>query len=581
MLQTLSWRASLGIESNKQGIPLHDGSAISYEEWKFRVMARWTALGAKPEEHRNQDRKELAAKILEGLSGDALDVAMDMGLTDVIEADGIPNLVTNIKKSIAGKAFLEAKELYREGVNKYDVLTRQKAEPMSSYVIRRSRWAQKLKELNEDYVLNDQLRADLLLELSGLTEEQQQLITMSIWGAHTEEKIAAKLKEFHPRIHEKEKGQKHVAEPDRDDRPRRGGFRQTIIKRTWTRGYAHVTCDGGCTHDCDGSGDSERDQEEQSDASSVEEAAFLCVSCGPDADFCDEIDRIEQDLTCAYLAAGFDEGVQDDCEEIAQQVHDECSAYFGREDARKKGVKVGHAIHQFRPRSELEIKERKEKVAAVKKNSKCRACGKMGHWAGDSECPRRQSTPSGPKPGASGPRSGAGSKSGPDAHRPGFQKREAKGFRKRTGLMAVMEVSSETRPTLRLGDDDVCLSTDEDFEVPDVQRIVFGEQPSTDSHHRADDSQREHSKSDDPHRGHGPGDLRRRHGHDLNGQICKSSTHSAVTLQLDDEDSDSSENEITILRTAHMATRGDAAASASLPETPQLSTASEAAQKDE
>ena len=118
MLQTLSWRASLGIESNKQGIPLYDGSAISYEEWKFRVMARWTALGAKPEEHRNQDRKELAAKILEGLSGDALNVAMDMGLTDVIEADGIPNLVTNIKKTIAGNAFLEAKEIYREGVQR-------------------------------------------------------------------------------------------------------------------------------------------------------------------------------------------------------------------------------------------------------------------------------------------------------------------------------------------------------------------------------------------------------------------------------------------------------------------------------
>eukprot|EP00974_Lingulodinium_polyedra_P087711 8503778-Lingulodinium_polyedra.AAC.1 len=80
LLQSLHWRASTGIENNKQGIPVYDGSAIDYEEWKFRVMARWTALATKADEYRSQDRKELAAKVLDGLRGDALSAAMDMGL---------------------------------------------------------------------------------------------------------------------------------------------------------------------------------------------------------------------------------------------------------------------------------------------------------------------------------------------------------------------------------------------------------------------------------------------------------------------------------------------------------------------
>ena len=139
LIQSLSWRASSGIEINKQGIPQYDGSVIDYEEWKFRVMARWESYGGKAEDHRDQDRKELAAKVLEGLSGDAMNIAKEMPMPDIITAEGIPTLVERIKSAIAGKRISEAKELYREGVKKHGELTRQRGEPMSSYVIRRSR----------------------------------------------------------------------------------------------------------------------------------------------------------------------------------------------------------------------------------------------------------------------------------------------------------------------------------------------------------------------------------------------------------------------------------------------------------
>ena len=107
-------------------------------------MARWESYGGKAEEHRDQDREELAAKVLEGLSGDAMNIAKEMPMQDIITADGIPTLVDKIKSAIVGKRISEAKELYREGVEKHGELTRQRGEPMSSYAIRRSRWAKTL-----------------------------------------------------------------------------------------------------------------------------------------------------------------------------------------------------------------------------------------------------------------------------------------------------------------------------------------------------------------------------------------------------------------------------------------------------
>ena len=87
---------------------MYDGSVIDYEEWKFRVMARWKSYDDKTEEHRDQDRKELAAKVLDGLSGDAMNVAMEMPMEDIIAARGVPALVEKIKSAIAGKGDLRS-----------------------------------------------------------------------------------------------------------------------------------------------------------------------------------------------------------------------------------------------------------------------------------------------------------------------------------------------------------------------------------------------------------------------------------------------------------------------------------------
>ena len=112
-----------------------------------------------------------------------------------------------------------------------------------------------------------------------------------------------------------------------------------------------------------------------------DDAAYWCHSCGPDREFGDVVDRVEQDIVCALVAADRSLSDEDVCEDISECVHAECVAFFGREQARQHGVHVERVVHSFRPKSELEIKKRWEHVEHAKRNSTCR-------WAGDQVCPK-------------------------------------------------------------------------------------------------------------------------------------------------------------------------------------------------
>ena len=96
---------------------------------------------------------------------------------------------------------------------------------------------------------------------------------------------------------------------------------------------------------------------------------------------------MEQDIVCAFVVADCSLSDEDVCEDISECVHAECAAFFGREQARQHGVHVEKVVHSFRPKSELEIKKRREHVEHAKRNSTCRTCGRKGHWAGDQICP--------------------------------------------------------------------------------------------------------------------------------------------------------------------------------------------------
>ena len=96
---------------------------------------------------------------------------------------------------------------------------------------------------------------------------------------------------------------------------------------------------------------------------------------------------MDQDIVCAFVVADCSLSDEDVCEDISECVHAECAAFFGCEQARQHGGHVEKVVHSFRPKSELEIKKRREHVEHGKRNSTCRTCGRKGHWAGDQICP--------------------------------------------------------------------------------------------------------------------------------------------------------------------------------------------------
>ena len=79
--------------TTKSGMPQYDGSAHGFQEWSFRVLAKHDAFSDKEKDDRHQSRKELASKVLEGLSGDALNIAMDLGREKVVTDEGVPSMV--------------------------------------------------------------------------------------------------------------------------------------------------------------------------------------------------------------------------------------------------------------------------------------------------------------------------------------------------------------------------------------------------------------------------------------------------------------------------------------------------------
>ena len=135
--------------NDKAGFPIYTGTATHFEEWEFRVTAKWKAL--ENDEKKEQKRTELASKVTDALRDDAMKIAQDIGLDALIQKDGVPGLVTAMRNSVSVKRDLEAMQLYKEGSKVKGLLSRQTGESMQSYVLRRKRWWTRLTALDEKY----------------------------------------------------------------------------------------------------------------------------------------------------------------------------------------------------------------------------------------------------------------------------------------------------------------------------------------------------------------------------------------------------------------------------------------------
>ena len=124
-------------------MPNYSGSASTLQEWKFKgTTKKFAVLAIKDEGQRAERLAELTSKVTDGLSGDALKVAMDLG-EDLSKPDGLDKLVEQIESYVLAFKEDEARELFHVGSKVDGQLARQKGEPMVSYISRRNRWFDK------------------------------------------------------------------------------------------------------------------------------------------------------------------------------------------------------------------------------------------------------------------------------------------------------------------------------------------------------------------------------------------------------------------------------------------------------
>eukprot|EP00969_Alexandrium_andersonii_P109979 4852629-Alexandrium_andersonii.AAC.1 len=73
-------------------------------------------------------------------------------------------------------------------------------------------------------------------------------------------------------------------------------------------------------------------------------------------------------------------------------------AYAAYDQARSKVRDLQRKRGFFKAEGTLTFEERKAAISKEKQRTACGACGQIGHWAGDPECPLGSQKRQGPKP---------------------------------------------------------------------------------------------------------------------------------------------------------------------------------------
>ena len=326
------------------------------------------------------DMSECVSKILEGLRGDAFSIARDIGLNRLLQPDGIDHLIEQIRQQAFPLQSEEASELFRQGQLLSGPLAKQSGEPMLSYIARRKRWWSTLCELDPDIRLSEAMRANLLVELSGLSR-QEQLMVKTAARSQTTDEFARVLVQHHSVVHMKEL---LLTEKERPNTQRTG-------YRPWSDRQQHQTPKFGYM----GNGYEEFDVAEPDQGTipeeDLQEAAYPALGSLPDDESWIDDEEVAMQLN-AYTAVSEEIGADDIDEDYAEAVQlayaatNTLSTAKGKgkgkgKDKGGKGKSGGKLV-----KSNLTIADRKAKLQELKSKSRCLRCGVVGHWAGDAEC---------------------------------------------------------------------------------------------------------------------------------------------------------------------------------------------------
>ena len=95
-LEGLTYGSQETLGETRSGVPLFDGTAHGLNEWRFKVANRMREIEAIPfdqAETKIQQLHQLVSKVVDGLSDEALKVAMDLSEDQLAAPEAIDILV--------------------------------------------------------------------------------------------------------------------------------------------------------------------------------------------------------------------------------------------------------------------------------------------------------------------------------------------------------------------------------------------------------------------------------------------------------------------------------------------------------
>ena len=130
-VSSLKYRADKAVEESSRGVIVYDGRPAEFFDWEFRTSLKYEILKTESDAGK---RVKIINQVIDGLRGDALQTAQDLGIDELIKNDGLDKLIKEIKEMVFPQKNLEAKELYDAGHLKTGILCRQRGESMLSFI---------------------------------------------------------------------------------------------------------------------------------------------------------------------------------------------------------------------------------------------------------------------------------------------------------------------------------------------------------------------------------------------------------------------------------------------------------------
>ena len=351
-----------------RSLPGYGGQVEEWANYKFQVQA----IEMKESQMSEAERKKLgglALRLTERLQGPALQIAKTLGIEELAKPDGVTKLMNALETDLLPLRRQAAVELYQAG-SMPGLLSRQNAEPMASYVLRREAWWNQLTELDKEVKCSQAILGEQMLTQSGLTSMEQQLVRSVMSNDLSDlKKLAATLRDQFGAVHDREKRK------GKGDHKGRWGWGQ----RSSYMAESYMAEDENPVVTDETPENAEYDEE-------ICDENYDEMPEGPEGT------QLEEDIVAWYA----DQGIHaqtcsaEDLELIYDTVEHETAAFYSRQQAAHRGYSVPASNSLYQSNNNQTPQERQAKVLAAKQRTRCRACGQQGHWQRDWICPKRK-----------------------------------------------------------------------------------------------------------------------------------------------------------------------------------------------